>query len=298
MRRGIVACLVAALAATGALAPAGATAAVPGVPWTNLMPPLPSPNQERPKKVRHCPEPTLECVRVQIRRMQRLQGRLGCDHRAVFTTTYLTLTRQLKKTLKADPHFFRFEKYFFQEDAVFANVYFRVIKAWNRGEPVPDAWRIAFEHAASGDANGAQDMLMGINAHVQNDMPFVLAHMGLRNKKGQSRKPDHDKANLVLNAGYEPVVRQVRRRYDPILSLTNPDWMPIDDVAGLEVVRGWREQVWRNAERLVNADTAAKRRQVATQIEQAAAIQATLIGLPQQPGYRATRDAYCQEQLG
>ena len=41
-------------------------------------------------------------------------------------------------------------------------------------------------------------------------------------------------------------------------SLTNPDWLFIEDIAGLEVVREWREQVWRNAERLVNAKSDAR----------------------------------------
>jgi Family of unknown function (DUF5995) len=31
---------------------------------------------------------------------------------------------------------------------------------------VPAAWRIAFETAASRDVTAAQDMLLGINAHV------------------------------------------------------------------------------------------------------------------------------------
>jgi hypothetical protein len=229
--------------------------------------------------------------------VKRLQRRLGCDHRAVFATTYLKLTQMARRTVKRKPGFFRFPKYFFREDALFANVYFRTVRAWNRGEPVPDAWRIAFAAARSPHVNAGQDMLLGINAHVQNDMPFVLAALGLRNKGGTSRKPDHDKANLVLNAGYEPVVEAIRARYDPILSLTNSSWHPIDDVAGLEVVRGWRELVWRNAERLVNARSRAERTQIARQIELNAGLQAQLIALVPQPGYRATRDAYCKQQL-
>jgi hypothetical protein len=38
----------------------------------------------------------------------------------------------------------------------------------------------------------------GINAHVQNDMSFVLAALSLRNQRGVSRKPDHDMFNVVL----------------------------------------------------------------------------------------------------
>jgi hypothetical protein len=295
---GLVAAPLAAVTLLGGLVAGGASGAtVPNLPWTELLPPLPSPSQTERVKVKHCRVASMKCVRVQIRRMKRLRARLGCDHRAVFTTTYLELTREAKRTLKRDPGFFDQPKFFFREDALFANFYFDVIKAQDRGEPVPEAWKVAFQTAATGDVNAAQDMLLGINAHVQNDMPFVLAALALRNKQGESRKPDHDRFNQVLNRAYEPVIQEINRRYDPIVSLLTASWHPIDDVAGLEVVRGWRELVWRNAERLVNAQSDAARGRIAREIEQLAGLQARLIALVPQPGYGATRDAYCEQQL-
>ena len=78
--------------------------------------------------------------------------------------------------------------------------------------------------------------------------------LGLRDRAGLARKPDHDLTNDVLASAYEDVVAAVRERYDPGMGLTNPPGVPADDVAGLEIVRQWRENVWRNAERLVNAE--------------------------------------------
>ena len=141
-------------------------------------------------------------------------------------------------------------------------------------------------------------MLLGINAHVQNDMPFVLAALGLRSRNGASRKPDHDKFNRVLNRAYEPVVRAVERRYDPILRVFNEPWNPLDNLAGLEAVRLWREVVWRNAERLVNASGEAERMRVAQQIEAHAAAWANVLAAPLQLGYARQRDAYCHARLG
>ncbi len=186
-------------------------------------------------------------------------------------------------------------KYLYTEDGVFANFYFRVVRAWNRGEPIPEAWRIAFEAAGSHDKGAVQDMLLGINAHVQNDMPFVLASMGLRTKDGRSRKPDHDFTNGTLNRGYPRVVNAVRTRFDPAMDLSNSPLIPFDDLAGLELTRVWREVVWRNAERLVNAENRAERTQVARSIEDYAALNARLIAAAGIPGYGATRDAYCAQ---
>ena len=281
----------------GTLAGGASGAPVPDLPWSDLLPPQTTPSQGERIKVKHCRKARLKCVRVQIKRMKRQRGKLGCDHRAVFATTYLKLTKQLKKTLKHNRRFFDQPKFFYREDALFANFYFDAFRAYNRGRPTPDAWRIAFEEAASGNANGAQDMLLGINAHVQNDLPFVIAALGTRNRAGESRKPDHDKVNRVLTQAYESVVRAIEARYDPTISKTNADWHPIDDVAGLQVVRSWREEAWRNAERLVNADSDAERKQIAEQIEANAALQAEQIAAPEQPGHRDVRDAYCQQQL-
>jgi hypothetical protein len=276
--------------------PAASGASVPNLNWTTLLPPLWGPTEPQPGPVPHCRRPTLRCIDTEIQRLRRLRDRLGCDHRGVFATTYLVLTRTLKRTLVEDPDLFRYPRYLFTEDAVFANVYFDTFAAWRAGEPVAGAWRIAFGTARSGNVNAAQDMLLGINAHVQNDMPFVLAYLGLRAPSGQSRKRDHDAMNQVLKRAYAPVVRAVARRYDKRVTLTNSDLTPVDDLGGLELVRTWREQVWRNAERLVNARSDAERKEIARQIEANAAAWARLIATPEQPGYRAQRDAYCRAQ--
>jgi hypothetical protein len=73
-------------------------------------------------------------------------------------------------------------------------------------------------------------------------------------------------------------------------------WTFADDYAGLERVKEWREQVWRNAERLVDAKSDADRAEVASQIQQFGAGWARTIANPLQlPGYRAQRDAYCRK---
>ena len=300
MRRGwgpgaVAAVVLAVTAGLGAPAPA---APPPGVPWTEYLPALPSPSQTNPNRVAHCKRAKLRCVRVQIRRMRELQARLGCDHRAVFATTYLELTRGLRNALLADPGMLAWPRFFFREDALFANVYFRSVRHAEQGREVPEAWRIAFETARSGEVTGAQDMLLGINAHVQHDMPFVLARLGLRDRRGRARKPDHDLTNEVLSSSYERVVGAVGERYDASMAVTNPPGVPVDDVAGLEIVREWRERVWRNAERLVNAGSEAERARVAEEIEAYAADWARGIAAVQTPGYRAERDAYCAQQLG
>jgi len=276
-------------AAPGAHAQTGPQ--LPNAPWPNLLPPAPSPANVQPGPVPGCRKARLSCVDGVIRKLKARRDRLGCDHRAVFADTYLLLTKEMKRTIKRRPHFFSDNRWLIYEDVTFANFYFAVFK---RGVQVPEAWRIAVDTAASGDQNAAQDMLLGINAHVQRDMPYVLASVGLRKRDGTSRKPDHDSPNKVLAAAYETIVRDVERRYDPFIAVSNSSATPLDDFGGLEVVKGWREGVWRNAERLLNAKTTEERALVAQSIEDNAANWARMIAAtPGPPGYRQQRDAYC-----
>jgi hypothetical protein len=287
--------IAAVLAAASVGAGATASAETIDVPWSELLPPLPTAHNPQPHAVKHCPVAKPKCIRVTITRLRRLRNHLGCDHRAVFATTYLELTKQIRDDWRSGLTKSRLmsPRYLFIEDAVFANFYFRTVHADRRGDPVPEAWRIAFEAARAGDKGAVQDMLLGINAHVQNDMPFVLASMGLRTPDGRSRKPDHDFTNGTLNRGYPRVVAAIRERFDPAMDVTNSPLIPFDDLAGLELTRTWREVVWRNAERLLNADTRAERTRVAQSIEDYAAVNARLIAAAGLPGYGATRDAYC-----
>ena len=273
---------------------------VPNTNWTALLPPL-------ARYADGAPAGAGAVLRDALDRLHRrprssgwsaLRDQLGCDHRAVFDTTYLELTQGLRATLDTDPGLIRYPDYLYTEDALFADMYFDSLHAWETGGPVPPAWRIAFQQASLGQITGAQEMLLGINAHVQNDMPFLIAALGVRTPDGVSRKHDHDAINEVLNRAYERVVTAIRQRFDPSIGLTNPDLVPADDIGGLEMVRGWRELVWRNAERLLDAKTDAQRQMVANQIQTNAALWAEGIAAVQMPGFRATRDAYCANQLG
>jgi uncharacterized protein DUF5995 len=115
---------------------------------------------------------------------------------------------------------------------------------------------------------------------------------------GRSRKPDHDRFNILLERSYDRVIRGIRERYDPTIESTNPSGNPADDKAGETLVAGWREQVWRNAERLLNATTDEERRQVETSIEENAANSARgITSNPDPQGHRAFRDAYCRQRL-
>ncbi|MEA2125607.1 MAG: hypothetical protein QOI80_2389 [Solirubrobacteraceae bacterium] len=278
-------------------APAGAAEPV-NVPWSSYLPALASPNGTTGGPQPGCRNATMRCISRVIRKLRARQDQFGCDHRAVFATTYLTLTKVMRRTMRADRHFFRDRRALIYEDVLFAHIYFKTLKTFAAGKPVDPAWQVALDNTQSGDLQGAGDMLLGINAHVQNDMPFLVAAITLRDAKGHSRKQDHDAENRILDDAFDEVVREISRRYDPLTALETHDLSPATDIFGIELVKLWREGVWRNAERLVNAKSDEERAQVAESIHQQAYLTARSIEAATQgpPGYRASRDAYCAEQ--
>lgn len=281
--------IVGAACAVLGLARGSAAADAPYVDGPGLLPGLPIAADPQPGSQPGCAQPTPACIDGELARMRALQGAFGCDHRGVFDTNYLVLTETLRDTLASSPALFADPHHVESEDALFADYYSRTVYEYGAGGPVPPAWRIAFDTAARGDATAAQDMLLGINAHAQRDMSFVLAKLGLHPPGGLSRKGDHD-----LNRAYEPVVRAITQRFDPFTGISNPG-SAIDNLAALELVRTWREGVWRHAERLLSAPGPAQRGMVAAAIEANAAATAQLIAAPSAlpTGYRARRDAYC-----
>ena len=267
------------------------------LPWTDMLPALPTASNPQPGPVPNCRVATVRCVERAARRMRRMADGFRCDHRGIFPTTYFHVTRLIAKKIREQPEFFDDNEYLIYEAQVFANYFYRAYRRQARGLPIPPAWQVAFDAWESSDVNAVQDMMLGINAHVQRDMPFVLAELGLRKPDGSSRKPDHDLENRILAEAFQPILDEIGARYDDMATTIDSDPSPVDDIIGLQLTRTWREGVWRNAERLLNARNQVEWDQVAWSIELNAEQWARHIALVEIPGYRTRRDAHCAEHF-
>jgi hypothetical protein len=289
--------LVAVVAAVLLVAAPAAQAADPFVgnlPWPNLLPPLPVPNTAQPHPVTNCPKPTLACVQGLAQRLQTQWQALDatCDHRAVMSLAYLRITQALVRDLaRPTPRYFTDKVWMEDVITTFSNGYFASFE-----HPNGEAWRIAYDAMAHGDLTAAQEVMLFSNAHVQHDLPYAYAEMGLRTPAGASRKPDHDGVNDINTEVFDPIEDEIAQRYDPYMSLMDAKPSPLDEYGAMELVKAWREGAWRHAERLMNATTPAERAEIDDEIETTSAIWARAIATPALPGYRAQRDAYCRSR--
>jgi Family of unknown function (DUF5995) len=272
------------------------------VGWTALLPGLTT--EYQPSSDNDCAAGRTRCVDAVIREMRRRFDPLAaaCDHDAIFSLTYLRTTEEYRRTIE-DPTFFEDTRFVNHEDAVFARYYFDAYDNWAAGRRavVPPAWAIAFRAADERAVSAAGNIALGINAHVQRDLPFVLAAIGLVKPDGSSRKPDHDRVNQFLNRVADELYPEIARRFDPTV---DDGELPgtTDNFAEFQIIPTWREIAWRNAERLAAAPDDAARAKVAADIEAYAATQARAIatGSAYLPGVQssAARDAYCAVHHG
>jgi hypothetical protein len=232
-------------------------------------------------------------IREMIDRWQPLDA--TCSHNAVFALTYLRTTQEFARTLTDDPTFFSDVPWITHEDAVFAQLYFNAYDDYQAGRPVPLAWKIAFDAAKDPNIEGMGDLLLGMNAHINRDLPYALAHVGLVKPDGSSRKLDHDKVNVFLDRVIDPLQNELAQRYDPIFRIVDAEPSPADEVGALQGIRLIRENAWRNAEDLVAArNNPVQLALVKQQIEtEAAQFALDIVAASTVPGYGAFRDAYC-----
>jgi hypothetical protein len=231
-------------------------------------------------------------IREMTDRWQPLDA--SCDHRAVFALTYLRTTQEFARTISDQPGTFSDLPWITHEDAVFAQLYFNAYDNYQAGRSVPLAWKIAFDADRNPNIEGMGDLLLGMNAHINRDLPYTLAHVGLVKTDGSSRKLDHDKVNQFLDRVIDPLQVELARRYDPIFTIVDAEPSPADEVGALQGIRLLRENAWRNAEDLVAARNPLERSLVSQSIEaQAAAFALDIVAASTIPGYGHYRDAYC-----
>jgi hypothetical protein len=253
-----------------------------------------------PTSENDCVAGKVKCVDAVIKEMTKRFTPLGqaCNHNAMFSLMYLRTT-QMYRTVINDPNYFTDNAFVNHQDVVFARLYFDAWDAYRGGHvsDVPQAWRKAFAAADQQKVSGTGNMLLGMSAHVNRDLPFALESIGMIKPDGSSRKPDHDKVNQFLNQVVEPLFTEAAAHYDDTVDDGNIPGTTIDETATLQLLVSWREGAWRNAERLAAATTPLQRAMVEASIENMAAHEADLIiaatAYSPLSGGAAARNTFC-----
>ena len=182
-----------------------------------------------------------------------------------FLATYLRTTIAVEEAIERGV----FEDVSWVEawDVAFAGLYFDALDAHVTGlRQVPRPWRLAFD--APADLPALRHVLLGINAHINFDLPQALLAviddqdfadpvvMGRRRR-------DHERVDAVLSARVTAENRELSAQ-SGVISLLDRALRPVNRLASRRFLREARRKVWHNTvelqrARLVGAETYAAR---------------------------------------
>ncbi|HSE09955.1 MAG TPA: DUF5995 family protein [Nocardioidaceae bacterium] len=255
--------LVAALLVGGPAA--SASTKQPHVPWSTQL--AGWTEEFVPTSENDCVAGRDNCLKATLKELAKIADdtAASCSHDAVFSRAYLRMTQTYGWSRDIEGYY-EDVPFANHQDAVFARYYTDAYYGYRSGESVPEAWRIAFDASRDKRVSGSGSLLLGMNAHINRDLAYVLAGVGLVAPDGSSRKGDYDAVEKWLYTATEPLLAEIAARFDPTADDAN-DAFGLSNLALFQMVSGWREGAWRNAEALVSAPTPEARALVAESIE-------------------------------
>lgn len=195
------------------------------------------------------------------------------DRRVIFLQCYQAMTANTL-TAVADGRF---------QDAAwvayllnrFADYYFVALAAYDKGqEQTPAIWRYAFAAAHRKRTNVLQHLFLGVNAHINYDLALTLYDVlheewpTLTPAQRDGRYRDYCLINEIIAETIDQVQDEVVKRESPLLVLV--DWLGgrIDEWLVVEMLTGWREEVWRQGVEMIEAVDADGRATLRQSLEQ------------------------------
>jgi len=177
--------------------------------------------------------------------------RLGLSHLVPFNTAYLSLSCDVRDTVKkgaavagADDFDskFQYPETVEKTMGIFAELYFKQVRAHLNGKShlVDDAWQPLFYGAAGRNASPGIQFLLGMNAHIVYDLPQALAKSG------------------VTESYYRDYTKTVGLLINEVAEYLGPAYVPgTDRMRGyligktVDRIAVWREEAWQAAQSLM-----------------------------------------------
>lgn len=209
-----------------------------------------------------------------IERMQTLvdQWQQAGDRRAEFLACYRLMTGNMLAAVAAGEfHDARWVEALLEH---FAGYYFVALDDYETGSAGTSAiWRVTFDASRQGRVGVLQNLLLGINAHINYDLVLALADLlapeweSLTPERRQLRYEDHDHVNDIIARTVDSVQDQVVEPVSPALRVVDALLGPADEWMASRVIRSWREAVWTAATHLLDSLSQEERELLRRQIE-------------------------------
>lgn len=207
-------------------------------------------------------------------RMQTLvsQWQSQNDQRYIFLDCYLMMTRNMLKALAAGE--FNDPAWVGRLLEHFADYYFNALEDFERERTAaPAVWQVAFDSARDARALALQKLLLGVNAHINYDLVFTVVELlrpewdGLSETQRQERQVDYTLVNTIIARTVDDVQDQVLEPVMPLMEVIDRLFGSLDELLISRLITEWREDVWRYAVSLLEAQELQEKAKVTQQVE-------------------------------
>jgi ribosomal protein S18 acetylase RimI-like enzyme len=210
-----------------------------------------------------------------VGRMQRLiaEWEREANPQAIFLSCYQRMTSNVLAALKHEE--FQDPKWVHHILDRFADYYFEALEAYERDPATaPPVWQLAHDTAHNPHSLAIENLMLGVNAHINYDLVLTLVEIlrpewdDLSAEERAARYQDHCYVNEVLARTIDAVQDEVLEPAMPALDLVDKLMGPLDEFLISRLITQWRDKVWRNAVRLLEAADPDERASVLQQVEE------------------------------
>ena len=168
------------------------------------------------------------------------------DRRAIFASVYTLTTLRMAESIDAGSYVNTAWMKSYQTE--FANHYRTALRAYALGNrsQVPSAWLKAFDSAVGGQTLIVQDVLLGMNAHIDFDLPFAIEAVGI-SPSTNSRYADHKRVNAVLAQVGDEIIAALGSLYGSHYAALDTALGPLDELLLATGMSAARQNAWNNA---------------------------------------------------
>ena len=179
--------------------------------------------------------------------IERERGR--GSRRAYFPALYRATTAEVLRAVEAgeveDP------ERMVRMDVIFAGLYLRADREHEAGRPCSGPWRLAFEAASDDGLLVLQHLLLGMNAHINLDLPIAAVAAG--GDQLAALRRDYDHLNVILTRMIDRMQAAVNA-VSPELAWLDRLGGGLDELLGSVGIKSFRDEAWARAEALRAAD--------------------------------------------
>lgn len=210
-------------------------------------------------------------------RMQRRiqQWESTADAKATFLRCYFMMTKNMLNAIQQDD--FLDSAWVTSLLDCFAGYYFSALDQYEfYPAAAPLVWRLAHDASRDPAVTALQNLLLGVNAHINYDLAFAVADVlhtewqGLTGDQRTRRYQDYCHVNAVIGQTIDAVQDQILSPAMPLMGFIDKLFGSLDEILISRLITEWREKVWLNATHLLETTSSEEQTHLRHHIEKEA----------------------------